>query len=85
MIDLNKIVVKDLLAQYQQFREVLGEDFYEFESKMQSIIREHQYLLVNVTGLSERTSKLSDHVRKRILMYISKLTHQIASRHNQSV
>jgi uncharacterized protein YjfI (DUF2170 family) len=62
MISLNIKVVIDLLEQYRKYSNQLGAVSADVDDAAQSIIREHEYLLNNVSCLMDRTSILSDNV-----------------------
>ena len=62
MISLNIKVVIDLLEQYRKYSNQLGAVSADVDDAAQSIIREHEYLLNNVSCLMDRTSTLSDDV-----------------------
>jgi hypothetical protein len=62
MITLNMMVVIDLLEQCHKHASQLGVVSPEVDLAAQRVIREHRYLLENISCLAERTSALSDQV-----------------------
>lgn len=74
MISLNMKVIVDLLEQCRKYGDRLGAAPLDVDLAAQPIIREHQYLLENVSCLAERASTISDHVSLMYRFSTSKLT-----------